>query len=632
MKYGIGGGAALFLGVLIFAITFGATGGFAPANQELVASSDVVVRAGAPTVDDDIDFNFLKGVIWVDTSGGAVYIAEDTTDGAAVWTDITAGGSTFNAEESDALVTSNASVLDFGAGFDVTDSPAGEANVVLDYTEDPIDLSGAEVTGTLDLSDHVNLSAGTGATLTGDSLSVDLGTAIDTSEITDGTILEADLAAVDTANDEECLTYEATGGDFEWQSCASGGSGTLTTVKQDNVQVGDADIVTIDFGDGLTCTESPDTEINCTVDLGEAIDTSEITDGTILEADLAAVDTANDEECLTYEATGGDFEWQVCSSGSGTLTTIKQDGVQVGDADIVTIDFGDGLTCTESPDTEINCTVDLGESISLTAEVTGTLPVANGGTGQTAATADGVLVANGSSFVLRVIPDCDAAGDALNYDVTTDAFTCASGYLTTVDISDDTNLAAGAHLTLTGDSLSVDDDFLLNTGDTGTGVYDFGGATSFEVPNGAGGTTVNATGELTVDSTSGTLNYYDGSAERSLNPLRRVSITVEDPTSAEDIGIMRTDFAITITRETCVVVGSSTPSVTITLRHGTDRSAAGNELNTSGNAITSTTSGNEDTTFNDATIVADSFLWLETTAQSGTVDEVTCTWEYRDDA
>ena len=628
------GGLALFLGVFMFAVVFGATGGFTPGSQELVASSDVVVRAAAPTVNDDIDFNFLKGVVWIDTVGGAVYIAEDTTDGAAVWTDITAGGSTFNTEESDALVSANSTVIDFGSGFDVTDSPAGEANIALDYSEDPVALGGADVTGTLDISDHTNLAAGTGATLTGDTLSVDLGTAIDSAEITDDELLEADLKAVDSPTDEECLTYEATGGDFEWQTCGSGGSGTLTTVKQDGVQVGDADIVTIDFGDGLTCTESPDTEINCTVDLGESITTGEITDGTIAEADIDAADTPADEECLTYESAGGNFEWQTCSpgGGGGTLTTVKQDGVQVGDADIVTIDFGDGLTCTESPDTEVNCTVDLGESISLTAEVTGTLPVANGGTGQTAATADGVLIANGSSFVLRVIPDCDTAGDALNYNVSTDAFTCASGYLTTVDVSDDTNLAAGAHLTLTGDSLSVDDDFLLNNGDTGTGVFDFGGATSFEVPNGAGGTTVNATGEITVDSTSGTLNFYDGAAEQALTPLKRVSITIEDPTNSEDIGLIRTDFAITVTRETCVVVGSSTPSVTITLRHGTDRSGTGAELNTSGNAITSTTTGNEDTTFNDATIVADSFLWIETTAQSGTVDEITCTWEYTADA
>lgn len=38
-------------------------------------------------------------------------------------------------------------------------------------------------------------------------------------------VLESNLKAVDTAADEECLTYESTVGDFEWQSC--GGAGSL---------------------------------------------------------------------------------------------------------------------------------------------------------------------------------------------------------------------------------------------------------------------------------------------------------------------------------------------------------------------------------------------------------------------
>ncbi|MBU0667697.1 hypothetical protein KJ951_01165 [Patescibacteria group bacterium] len=45
-----------------------------------------------------------------------------------------------------------------------------------------------------------------------------------------------------------------------------------------------------------------------------------------------------------------------------------------------------------------------------------------------------------------------------------------------VDISDDTNLVAGTNISLAGDTLNVDDAFLLNTGDTGTGDYDFTGA------------------------------------------------------------------------------------------------------------------------------------------------------------
>jgi len=47
--------------------------------------------------------------------------------------------------------------------------------------------------------------------------------------------------------------------------------------------------------------------------------------------------------------------------GTGTLTTLKEAGVQVGGSDIVTLDFGAGFDLTESPDTEINITLDFSE-------------------------------------------------------------------------------------------------------------------------------------------------------------------------------------------------------------------------------------------------------------------------------
>ena len=86
-------GIAITFGFVIFVVTLAVTNGFAAPTQELIASSDVVVRTTAPTVNDDLDFNFLKGQIWIDTVGGGVYILEDNADGSAVWTDITAGGS-----------------------------------------------------------------------------------------------------------------------------------------------------------------------------------------------------------------------------------------------------------------------------------------------------------------------------------------------------------------------------------------------------------------------------------------------------------------------------------------------------------------------------------------------------------
>jgi len=87
------------------------------------------------------------------------------------------------------------------------------------------------------------------------------------------------------------------------------------------------------------------------------------------------------------------------------------------------------------------------------------------------------------------------------------------------NLTDTLTIVGGSHVTTTGDaatdsiSIAVDDDFLLNTGDVGTGVYDFGGAASFEIPNG-GTPTTNTTGQIAIKTTitdhTGMIQYYDG--------------------------------------------------------------------------------------------------------------------------
>jgi len=52
---------------------------------------------------------------------------------------------------------------------------------------------------------------------------------------------------------------------------------------------------------------------------------------------------------------------------------------------------------------------------------------------------------------------------------------------------------------------------------------------------------------------------------------------------------------------------------------------------TGGTTTTSTTAGSDVIVFNDATIEADEFVWLETTAKSGTVDELHITIFYTED-
>jgi len=62
------------------------------------------------------------------------------------------------------------------------------------------------------------LTAGTGLTVSTTTISADLGTAIDTSEITDDTILAADLNATNTEADNDILTYDSASGGFTFNT------------------------------------------------------------------------------------------------------------------------------------------------------------------------------------------------------------------------------------------------------------------------------------------------------------------------------------------------------------------------------------------------------------------------------
>lgn len=115
---------------------------------ELSAAQKVAVtKDGAATIGTRTKLNFL------DTSPIEVTVADDAGGGKV---DVTiacstcgTGDNTLIVQEGDATLSSSIDTLDFGSGFDLTETPSGEANIVLDYTEDPPDLSTSETTGTL---------------------------------------------------------------------------------------------------------------------------------------------------------------------------------------------------------------------------------------------------------------------------------------------------------------------------------------------------------------------------------------------------------------------------------------------------------------------------------------------------
>lgn len=123
-------------------------------------------------------------------------------------------------------------------------------------------------------------------------------------------------------------------------------------------------------------------------------------------------------------------QYATTTSASGALTcaqvaTSQLDGT-ITDAQLASNYSGVG-TCTNQ---FVRATVDNAgptcATVSLTADVTGTLPVGNGGLGMTTVTDDTVAVANGSAWQSKAIGDCDTASSALTYDTTTNAFGCNS--------------------------------------------------------------------------------------------------------------------------------------------------------------------------------------------------------------
>jgi len=151
---------------------------------------------------------------------------------------------------------------------------------------------------------------------------------------------------------------------------------------------------------------------------------------------------------------------------------------------------------------------------------------------------------------------------------------------------------------------------------TATGVVDFGGATSFEVPNGAGGTIVDAAGEVTVDTTSDSFHFY-GSADKVIKAKKCFAYIYEAPTAKDEWGRKLFDDPFTITQVWATASGSN--AVGWNMNHG-PRGAITTAL-FSGNHSASSAVDGYYTSFADATLSDGEYLQLVITSASATIEE-----------
>ena len=130
-----------------------------------------------------------------------------------------------------------------------------------------------------------------------------------------------------------------------------------------------------------------------------------------------------------------------------------------------------------------------------------------------------------------------------------------------------------------------------------------------------------ANGSVAVSiSTTGTLTATKFSGDGSLltNIPQTKSMTLDNPGAAEKVPMFFTPSQIVINRIQSVIGTAAVGSgVTFSIRYGTDLSAAGTEVVTGGVSAASTTTGTSTTSFNNATVPANNFVWITTSAISG---------------
>ena len=119
---------------------------------------------------------------------------------------------------------------------------------------------------------------------------------------------------------------------------------------------------------------------------------------------------------------------------------------------------------------------------------------------------------------------------------------------------------------------------------------------------------------LEWDPTLESSSSAEGSADQ------RVGITVECPVLLDNFTLFFTPVEITVQQLNFVLQG--TTNVTVFVRFDADRSVAGTSVINAGTVVTSTTSGQEITSFDNAVIPAGSWIWVEFTAVTDNPDEV----------
>lgn len=303
-------------------------------------------------------------------------------------------------------------------------------------------------------------------------------------------------------------------------------------------------------------------------------------------------------------------------TGLGTLAGLSSVDISAntnlaGDSEIVLTNDTLSIASTIARDSELHSAVTLSGAldyitlvgqdivrgaIDLATDITGALGIANGGLGAayTDPNADQLMFWDDSVGAIKSI--ATLAGITI------------SGTTLTINDVTCTDCLGPTEIT---------DSYLLNNGDVGTGVYDFGGTTSFEITNGTN-PTVDTTGEIALDTTGNQL-IVATSTTAAVVPLTDVRIWATTIASTSprfiDAGLYPVPTMIdgyTITRIQCHVTSGTSKVIAI-------EDASGNSSEDITCATTNTT---DDGSITNPTYTASELSYIDFGATTGAVDYI----------
>jgi hypothetical protein len=329
-----------------------------------------------------------------------------------------------------------------------------------------------------------------------------------------------------------------------------------------------------------------------------------------------------------YEVANKKYVDDNAGGGSGSMTTVKEGGVQVGDADIITLNFnGDDFNLTESPDTEININInDAGidhdslQNFSADEHFT-----------QADITTVGTI---GTGTWQGSVIDYERGGLEADVSAYSGLIKISGGSTSQVSDNSADWDAAYTHVSNNGtDHSYIDQDVTTTANVSFAGVNQ--GSGYLVIPNGAS-PTVDTLGKIALDTTDNTLIVHDGTAARVIgHNIEQLTFTLTYDGNWDDeafpIWQAPKDMAVEIVQVNATVMGSDTPTLDFNLEERAYASLGSAGTDVFGSDQTADADGFESTSFSNPQLAAKSHLVFTTgtSAESGAVDLITVTVYYR---